>query len=206
MRLAMTMWWADQVVGAGAKAAQALVANRVELLGAATSLLYFLSVAKVAERAEAVEVAVGEHGRRLGALERTQDLLQEDLQATTAALAERLRRLERRAARGRGSGSSSSSPPASSPDSGDWRRMVAAVGVAGEDVAPDGQPEPADEEELAYSDASSELDEFGWVDPSVEMGLFTIAEAEAEAEAEARLMAEARPRTAPGGPERSLSW
>jgi len=200
------LWFAvQQVAGAGAKAAQAVVANRVELLGAATSLLYFLSVAKVAERAEAVEVAVGEHGRRLGALERAQDLLQEDLRAATATLAERLRRLERRAARSQGDSSSS---PASSPDSGDWRRMVAAVGVAGEDIAPvpDGQPEPADEEELAYSDASSELDEFGWVDPSVEMGLFTIAEAEAEAEAEARLMAEARPRTAPGGPGRSLSW
>ena len=165
------LWFAvQQVAGAGAKAAQAVVANRVELLGAATSLLYFLSVAKVAERAEAVEVAVGEHGRRLGALERAQDLLQEDLRAATAALAERLRRLERRAARSQGDSSSS---PASSPDSGDWRRMVAAVGVAGEDIAPvpDGQPEPADEEELTYSDASDEwaAGPFRWVDPSVEM-------------------------------------
>ena len=61
------LWFAvQQVAGAGAKAAQAVVANRVELLGAATSLLYFLSVAKVAERAEAVEVAVGEHGGASG--------------------------------------------------------------------------------------------------------------------------------------------
>ena len=202
----MWLWCAvHQVAGAGAKAAQAVVANRVELLGAATSLLYFLSVAKVAERAEAVEVAVGEHGRRLGALERTQDLLQEDLRAATATLTERLRRLERRAARSQGDSSSS---PASSPDSGDWRRMVAAVGVAGEDIAPvpDGQPEPADEEELTYSDASDDwaAGPFGWVDPSVEMGVSTIAEAEAETEA--RLMGEARPRSVPGGPERSLSW